>query len=148
MAYLTGDASLAEDLTQETFVSAWAGIGSYKGQASLGTWLHGIAYHKFIDSRRRLERHDTLITGLKQAGRDGPETSNPLHQLTADENSRFLYEAICRLESSDYLMIVLHYIQGLSFREMAKVLDKPVGTVKSRTSQALKRLKAFLTGRV
>ncbi len=148
MAYLTGDTNLAEDLTQETFASAWANIGRYKGRASLGTWLHKIAYHKFIDSKRSRQRYAAMMDRLKQDSRSVEETLNPLYKLTADEHSRLLYEAMHNLESFDYLMIVLHYIQDLSFREMAKVLDEPVGTVKWRTSQALKRLKAFLTGRV
>ena len=148
MAYLTGDVSLAEDLTQEAFASAWANIGRYEGRASLGTWLHQIAYHKFVDSRRRLRHHSNLKVRLKQQRHDVPETSNPLYRLTADEHLRLLYEAMHKLESAEHIAIVLHYTQGLSFREMAKVLDEPVGTVKWRTSQALKRLKAFLTGRV
>jgi len=148
MAYLTGDVNLAEDLTQEAFASAWANIGRYEGRASLGTWLHQIAYHKFIDSRRSLQHHSDLKVRLKQQRHNVPETSNPLHRLTTDEHLRFLYEAMRKLESSEYIAIVLHYTQGLSFREMAEVLDEPVGTVKGRTSRALKRLKAFLTGRV
>lgn len=148
LAYLTSDASLAEDLTQETFVSAWANITRFKGRASLGTWLHRIAYHKFVDSRRNSERHVASMSGLQQGQRDVPETLNPLYRLMADEHSRLLYEAIHRLESFEYVAIVLHYIQGLSFREMAKVLDEPVGTVKWRTSRALKKLRTFLIGRV
>lgn len=148
VAYLTGDAELAEDLTQETFVSAWANIKQYKGQALLRTWLHRIAYHKFIDSKRELERQAALIDKLKQDSCDVPETLGPLFRVTADEQSRVLYEAMCKLGSREYLMIVLHYIQDLSFRQMAEVLDEPSGTVKWRTSRALKRLKEFLTGRV
>jgi len=148
MAYLTGDSSLAEDLTQETFVSAWANIGRYRWRASLKTWLHKIAYNKFVDSKRKLERQSALINELRQQNYDVPETLNPLYQVTVDEHIGFLCEAIQDLEWSDYIVIVLHYIQELSFREMAKVLDEPVGTTKWRTSQALKRLKASLTGRV
>ena len=148
LAYLTSDASFAEDLTQETFASAWANIGRFKGRASIGTWLHKIAYNKFIDSRRNQERQVASMSGLGKGQRDVPETLNPLYRLMADEDSRLLYEAIRRLESFEYVAIVLHYIQGLSFREMAKVLDVPVGTVKWQTSHALKRLKGFLTGRV
>lgn len=148
LAYLTGDASLAEDLTQETFVAAWANIRRYRARASFATWLHKIAYHKFIDSGRRLQRHAALIAGLKQDSPDVQETLDPLHQLTSDEHSRLLYEAMHRLEPFEHITIVLHYIQGLSFREMARVLDEPAGTVKWRTSQALKRLKEFLTNRV
>jgi RNA polymerase sigma-70 factor (ECF subfamily) len=147
MAYLTNDASLAEDLTQETFVSAWTGIHRFKGRASLGTWLHRIAYNKFVDSRRNMDRHAASMAGLGSEQHRMPETSNPLARIMAHEHSRLLYEAIRRLESAEYIVIVLHYIQGLSFREMAKVLDEPVGTVKWQTSHALKRLKGFLTGR-
>ncbi len=142
------DPTEAEDLTQETFTAAWANIDGYKAQASIGTWLHKIAYHKFIDSKRRLERHVTLMAKLKKEGRNLRKPSNPLQQLMADEDSRLMYEAMCRLELEEYIVIVLHYIQGLSFREMAKVLDEAVGTVKWRTSKALKRLKAFLSSKV
>ncbi|MHC4456057.1 MAG: RNA polymerase sigma factor [Planctomycetota bacterium] len=148
MAYLTGDEGLAEDLTQETFTSAWANIDSYKGRASLGTWLHKIAYHKFIDSKRGLKHHATFMAGLKEKKKNSDESYNPLYQLTSDEHTRLLHKAICSLESPEYIVIVLHYIQELSFREMAKVLDEPAGTVKWRTSHALKRLKKLLSGRV
>ena len=148
MAYLTEDVNLAEDLTQETFAAAWANINGYKAQASIGTWLHKIAYHKFIDSKRRLERHVTLMAKLKEEGHNVRKPSNPLQHLTADEDSRLMYEAMCRLELEEYMVIVLHYIQELSFREMAEVLNEAVGTVKWRTSKTLKKLKAFLSGKV
>ena len=147
MVYLTNGASLAEDLTQETFASAWANISGYKGRASLKTWLHRIAYHKFIDSKRRLQRHTAVIDKLKQDSSGSMETVNPLHRLMADEHLRILYEEMHRLQTPEYLVIVLHYIQDLSFREMAKVLNKPAGTVKWRTSRALKRLKRSLNGK-
>ncbi len=148
MAYLTRDTNLAEELTQETFASAWANIDSFRSRASLGTWLHRIAYRKFIDSTRRIQRDATLVNRLESQNEAAAEASDPLQQLTADENNRLLYEAMRRLKSPEYIVIVLHYIQGLSFREVAKVLDKPTGTVKWQTSRALKRLKVYLTGRV
>ncbi len=148
MAYLTRDSNLAEELTQETFASAWANIDSFRSRASLGTWLHRIAYRKFIDSTRRLQRDVVLANNLEQQKDTASESSDPLHRLTADENNRLLYEAMRKLKSSDYMVIVLHYIQGLSFREVGKVLDKPVGTVKWQTSRALKKLKSNLTGGV
>jgi RNA polymerase sigma-70 factor (ECF subfamily) len=148
MAYLTQDTHLAEDLTQETFASAWANINGFKGRASFGTWLHQIAYRKFIDSRRRLQREAALATRLKEEEDDSEQRSNPLLRLAADENSRILYAAIRTLNSSEYMVIVLHYIQGLSYREMAEILDVPIGTVKWQTSRALKNLKKHLSGRI
>ena len=148
MAYLTHDTSLAEELTQETFASAWANIDSFRSRASLGTWLHRIAYRKFIDSTRRQKRDVALVGRVAPKNDTAPESSDPLHRLIADENYRLLYQAMRMLKSSEYTVLVLHYIQGLSFRQVAKVLDRPVGTVKWQTSRALKNLKSYLTGRV
>ncbi len=148
MAYLARDRTLAEELTQETFACAWENIARYKGRSSLATWLHKIAYHKFIDSRRRLRRDSALKAGLMRDSSRAPENSDPLQKLTADENFRFLYEAMQGLKSSEYVVIVLHYIQGLSLSEVARVLNRPTGTVKWQTSRALKKLKTHLAGRV
>ena len=148
MAYLTTDVRQAEDLTQETFLAAWANIDKFKGRASLGTWLHNIAYNKFIDSKRKCQRRTVLLNKLKQHHSGVPETLDPVNQVITDESSRLLYEALRQLESCDYVLILLHYIQGLSFRQMAEVLDKPAGTIKWQISRALKKLRAFLVGRV
>jgi RNA polymerase sigma-70 factor (ECF subfamily) len=145
---LTRNTDLAEDLTQETFAAAWANIHSFKGRASFRTWLHQIAYRKFIDSRRRLQRDAALAATLRKEQNDSERTSNPLSRLAADEDSRILYDAIRTLNSHEYVAVVLHYIQGLSFREMAQVLDVPIGTVKWQNSRALKNLKELLTGRI
>ena len=148
LAYLTADKSLAEDLTQAAFASAWEKIDDYKGRASIKTWLHRIAYNKFIDSVRSQQRQNSLISKLNNPGSKVSQSSNPLNQLMADENSRLLFQAMCRLNSSLYLVIVLHYIQDLSFRQMAKVLNEPIGTVKWRTNSALKKLRKILAGRI
>jgi RNA polymerase sigma-70 factor (ECF subfamily) len=148
MAYLTRDTGLAEELTQETFASAWANIGRFKARASFQTWLHTIAYRKFIDSKRSNRRDTDLMAALEVENDNATQASNPLHRLTEDENTRLLYEAMRSLKQAEYIAILLHYIQGLSFRQVAKVLNQPVGTVKWRTSRALKTLKQYLSGRV
>ncbi len=148
MAYLTRDTGLAEELTQETFASAWANIDSFKARSSFQTWLHTIAYRKFIDSKRSHRRDADLMAGLEVENDNATQDSNPLHRLSADENTRLLYEAMRSLKQAEYIAILLHYIQGLSFRQVAKVLNQPVGTVKWQTSRALKTLKQYLSGRV
>jgi RNA polymerase sigma-70 factor (ECF subfamily) len=148
MAYLTRDTGLAEELTQETFASAWANIHSFKARSSFQTWLHRIAYRKFIDSKRSHSRDAALMAGLEVENDNAMQASNPLKRLTADEHTRMLYEAMSSLKQAEYIVIILHYIQGLSFRQVAKVLKQPVGTVKWQNSRALKTLKQFLSGRV
>ena len=78
MAYLTRDTGLADELTQETFASAWANIDSFKGWTSPGTWLHRLAYRKFIDSTRRLKRDAAFLNGLESQNEAAAEHSDPL----------------------------------------------------------------------
>ena len=65
-----------------------------------------------------------------------------------DEHTSLLYQALQKLQYAEYLLIVLHYFQHLSFRDMAHILDEPIGTIKWRNSKALKNLKYLLTDRV
>ena len=148
MVYLTGDKNRSEDLTQDTFVAAWANIDGLRDHASLKSWLHQIAYRKFIDSQRATKHNRTLLKNMAEATSDIAETPNPLYQVMADEHSALLYDAIGKLEPSQYLLIILHYFQGLSFREMTAVLGRPTGTVKWQIGKALKTLKSFLSERV
>ena len=144
MAYLSGDRTVAEDLTQETFSSAWAKIDSCKGSTTFKSWLYRIAYHKFIDSKRQLTRSSAFTAKLIEQGGNINKSPDPLDCSTSNEEAGLLYEAMAKLKPTEYVVIVLHYVQGLSFREMAKVLDRSVGTIKWRTSRALKKLKGIL----
>jgi RNA polymerase sigma-70 factor (ECF subfamily) len=139
---LCGDPILAEDLTQETFAAAWVGMSSFVGASSLGTWLHRIAYRKSVDAGRRkahpLDHSEGAVDRLCSATRD------PAQEAIAEEQSLRLQRALEKLPPAERDVVVLHYLQGLSFREMAEVLGEPAGTVKWRTGRALERLRTFL----
>ena len=66
----------------------------------------------------------------------------------AGDEARRLYRALYRLGAPERTLLVLHYLQGLSYRAMASVLDEPTGTVKWRTAEALQRLRALLCDEV
>jgi RNA polymerase sigma-70 factor (ECF subfamily) len=142
VAHLTRDVHQAEDLTQETFTTAWEKIASFEGRATLATWLHRIAYTKFIDAQRARRRASGLVEHVSSA-RVGP--ADPLEAAIADDEAGHLARALDRLDTPERTLLVLHYFQGLSYREMAVVLDEPTGTVKWRTSEALVRLRVILT---
>ena len=148
LVYLSGNANLSEDLTQETFISAWANIDQFEGRASLKSWLHRIAYNKFLDSERSSKKHSDLTAGLKEDGSNEQKSFDPLHKISQDEHSRILFEAMNKLEPAEYVVIVLHYIQDFSYSEMTNILKEPVGTIKWRTNKTLKKLKEILTGRI
>jgi RNA polymerase sigma-70 factor (ECF subfamily) len=141
LVHLTRDEHQAEDLTQETFAAAWEKIATFVGHASLGTWLHRIAYTKFIDAQRRRRRTTDLLQRLEIPG---VSPADPLATLAAADEVRHLYRALHELVPDDRTVLVLHYLQGLSYREMATVLAEPAGTVKWRTSEALNHLRALL----
>jgi RNA polymerase sigma-70 factor (ECF subfamily) len=145
LLHLTRDIPWAEDLTQETFVCAWEHIARFEGRSTLATWLHRIAYTKFIDSQRSERRAATLREHVESTA-SSPD--DPLETAMAVDEARRLYAALDELDSADRTLLVLHYLQGLSYREMASVLDEPTGTVKWRTGEALKCLRRLLADEV
>ena len=145
LVHLTGDVHQAEDLTQETFVSAWEKIGAFQGRATLATWLYRIAYTKFIDGRRSQQRTTGMLKRLASPVARPPD---PLETVMADDQARQLYRALNELDASERTVLVLHYLQGLSYRDMAAVLEEPTGTLKWRTSEALDRLRTVLSDEV
>src|SRR5262249_55576264 len=120
-------------------------IATFQGRATLATWLHRIAYTKFIDAHRA-ERRAAGMRERLLSHRAAP--SDPLDAVMADDEAQRLYRALGGLEEPTRTVVVLHYLQGLSYREMAAVLDEPTGTVKWRTAEALNCLRALLDDEV
>ena len=143
LVHLCRDAHLAEDLTQETFLIAWTKIATFKAASSLHTWLHTIAYRKFIDTCRRGERtvRTTTETPLDAAQSN---VANPSESAMKTEQARRLHTALDRLVPTERDILVLHYLQGMSYQEMSVVLEEPTGTLKWRTRQSLESLRTAL----
>jgi RNA polymerase sigma-70 factor (ECF subfamily) len=141
LAHLTRDAHAAEDLCQDTFAAAWAHLGTFAGGSSLATWLHRIAYRRFLDSVRPARQGRAP---LEEEPREQAESIDPLAGIVADEQARALHAALDRLGASDRQVLAMHYLVGLSYRQIADVTGEPAGTVKWRTSAALTRLRKVL----
>jgi RNA polymerase sigma-70 factor, ECF subfamily len=145
LVHLTRDVHEAEDLTQETFAAAWEKLAAFQGRSTLATWLHRIAYTKYVDAQRSRHRAVGMLDRLADS-RTAP--ADPLDAVMADDESQRLYRVLHELNAPERTVLVLHYLQGLSYSEMAAVLDEPTGTVKWRTALALNRLRAMLTDEV
>ncbi len=145
LLFLTRDASLAEDMTQEVFASAWAAIEGFRGDALVKTWLRRIAYNLFLDAQRRRRRDASLVgkRGEDEAG----VAADPLSRIMTDEHLGRMYRAMDDLEDQDRAILLLHYLDGLSYREMARVLHQPAGTLKWMTHDALVKLRAQVIGK-
>ena len=134
MRNLTRRIEDAEDLTQQTFLTARRQAGSFKGNSSLRTWLHRVAFHEYTHWKRRQRRTETLSPALAthEAG------------FHACIEAASLLDALHRLPDLHREAFLLHEVQELSLVEVAKVVGKPVGTVKSRLFHARKMLRSML----
>jgi RNA polymerase sigma-70 factor (ECF subfamily) len=147
LVHLCRDAHRAEDLTQETFAAAWAGIGGFGGTSSLRTWLYQIAYRKFLDAqRRRVVADNAAITnGVEHVDRG---SADPMEAAMASEDVRQLYDAIGQLTADERDVVVMHYLQGMKYEEIAEVLAVPAGTLRWRKSRALESLRRMMDEKV
>ncbi|MBB6049895.1 RNA polymerase sigma factor [Armatimonas rosea] len=130
---LTGSPALAEDLTQETFLTAYQRLADWRGTGALSTWLCGIAVKHHLAARRKshftetLDAHEELAADL---------TSDPLARYTQHEAKQALNTAISALPLPYREVFVLVRVQELRYREVAELLEIPLGTVQSRLAQA------------
>jgi len=132
---LTGNKEDAEDLTQQTFLRAWEALPSFRGDSSLSTWLHSIAYREYthwLRSRREFVPLDEIV--------DMPD-----EQANQNLEAVLLRWAIYRLDPEHREVFVLYYVQGFSVSEIAKIIGVPAGTVKSRLFFARQKLKELLS---
>jgi len=140
---LCRDRHIAEDLTQETFAAAWANIDAYQGSSSIRTWLHRIAYRKFVDMYRR--RAVTVAATLNKITEPAVlNTPSPAEAVLIEEQAYAVREAMEMLSAPERDLLILRYFQELGFKEVSEVLDEPIGTLKWRASQALTKLRSLL----
>jgi RNA polymerase sigma-70 factor (ECF subfamily) len=140
LVHLTRDTHRAEDLCQETFAAAWAKIDSFAGESSIATWLHRIAYRQFLDWLRAGKRERTDQKPIEPS----TDSVEPLAALFDDEETKSLYAALDRIDRPHREVLVLHYLLGFSYQEMAAIIEQPIGTMKWRTSVALEQMREIL----
>jgi RNA polymerase sigma-70 factor (ECF subfamily) len=145
LLFLTRDATAAEDMTQEVFASAWAALEGFRGDASVRTWLRRIAYNLFLDAQRRRKRDASRAD--ERGGSDSDVAADPLFRIMTDEYLARMYRAMGDLADQERAILLLHYLDGLSYREMARVLHQPAGTLKWMTHDALEKLRAQVIGK-
>lgn len=137
---LCNDAELAADLTQETFLEAWRGIHAFRGKSSLRTWLYTIAarvWHRKV----LLKRRETLPLTESLVAKEDPPEEITLRQFTQEAISR----ALLQVPDAVRAVLILHYRQEMTHAEIADALGLPLGTVKTRLYDGLRRLRRILS---
>lgn len=132
---MCGDACLAEDAAQTAFINAWQHLASYKPTSSLRSWLYRIAINAALDMLRK--EKPTSDPGPADLSSPG----NPLEALVEkNEMCKVVQKAIQVLPPASRAVLVLREYEGMSYQEIAQVLDIPQGTVMSRLNYARTRL--------
>ncbi len=142
---ITENAADAEEAAQDGFVKAWQALGRFRPGEPLRPWLLTIVANEARNRRRSAGRRETLALRVPagQPGGDGDEPS-PEAAVLARERRATLLDALRRLPDADREVVAYRYLLDLSEAETAHALGVPLGTVKSRLSRALERLRAAL----
>src|SRR5580698_6690627 len=143
----TGSVPDAEDVTLEIFHGIYKSIGRFRGNSSLGTWIYRIAMNNCLEFRRK-RRLDVVPYDEELSLATTNWRHDPVQSASRQELSEKVEAAINSLSPLHRDVIVLHELQGLTYQEVAATLNVPVGTVKSRLSNAFRRLRELLGGYV
>jgi RNA polymerase sigma-70 factor (ECF subfamily) len=151
---MLNDPADAADTTQEVFLKVFRGMRRFQGEASLKTWIYRIAIHEASNHRRWWFRHKGREASMPDTGRESTAFSKALvdsgpspFECAAQEEVRAKVEAELRLVPEPYRStVILRDIEGLSYEEIAEILEVSLGTVKSRLMRGREALKKRLVG--
>lgn len=133
---VTFDRALAEDLTQETMIRAVERIGQFEGRSRFSTWLISIATRLYLDWLRREKRERRAA--VRAAG------EQPLWHKAPSADVQGLMAALQALPRDVALPVVLKHYYGYTYEEIARWMEIPVGTVKSRIHGGVRALRRGL----
>jgi RNA polymerase sigma-70 factor (ECF subfamily) len=139
-----GNSDLAEEITQSAFCTMAAKIGNYTETGRFESWLFRIAVNRLRDEMRRRKRHATPVEDEKLVGMAGAANEEEKALGSDQPEVVALREAMTQLSDADQQIVHLRHFGGLSFKQIADILDQPLGTVLARQHRALKKLKDLI----
>ena len=140
------DVQLAEDVVQQVFLATWQGTGYDPKRGAVSTWLLSVTHHKAVDAvRREGNRRKRLASeqALLEVAAAGPGPDDETWQRLRADRTR---AALRLLPAEQREVVLLAYYGGYTQREIADMTGLPLGTVKSRTLAAMRRLRDHLGG--
>lgn len=149
----TGRADEAEELTQDIFMHLLSALRTFDASGSLPAWLQRVARNYAIDHYRRRRRERSMVVDgeeseeLVAVARDTTGGNDPHRALEEKDLAAFLRQVIDRLPSDLGQAVILRDLQGMTYEDMASVLEIPLGTVKSRINRGRLELGKLLRRR-
>lgn len=144
-----GDASRAEQATQDAFVRAWEKLGSFRGESRFSTWMHRLTVNVVLGEHRLLRRwvtfEDEVQSGVE--GQEGVEGLDPIEPLRQEDiGSRIdLERALAKLPKGARTVLMLHDIEGYQHDEISELTGIAIGTSKAQLHRARRLLQAMLS---
>jgi RNA polymerase sigma-70 factor (ECF subfamily) len=129
-----GDAALADDLAQETFLEAYRKLGQFRGEGSFASWLFQIGYSRYLMHARK-HKFEPLV----EIAEGSRETETALHAKLD------LEAALAKIHPAKRAALTLCFSQGYSHEEAAKIIGVPLGTLKSHVLRGREEVRAMLS---
>ena len=146
---LLGSHADAEEVTQEAFLKAFEKLGGFRQDSSFYTWLFKIATNEALSRRRKKSRFGFFSIFAGKDDDPQPDLPNkkqpqPDRPMIANENAAAVRKALGKLDMEFRAVVVMRDMEDMNYNEIAKVLDIPIGTVKSRINRARLMLRDML----
>ena len=141
---MLGDYDDAAETAQEVFLSAYRAIGQFRGDANFSTWLYRIALNHATTRRKTMNTHHQRQVPIENTEPLSDPQPGPAESMEKKEIRETVQRALNSLSADDATVILLRDLQDVSYDEVARVLEVPVGTVKSRLHRARQALKSEL----
>ncbi len=148
---MVGDRLTAEEITQDVFLNAWNGAGSYRsGRAQVNTWLTSIARHRSIDVLRRWgSRAEQHAVSWAQPELESIQSEDePQEEVALRLEQEKVRQAVAQLPEAQRETLALAYFKGYTHQQIADALHEPLGTVKTRIRLAMQKLRLSLQDQV
>ena len=136
----------ATEITQDTFLAAWQGLPSFRGDARFPTWLYRIAYNCSLKQLQLRKRDRALQVALEAEktleNADDEQRENA--ELDARDRQLLVQEHLSHLPAKYRIVLILRHLQDMTYEEMAEILTMPIGTIKTHLFRARNLLKERL----
>lgn len=136
----------ATEITQETFLAAWQGLPSFRGDARFPTWLYRIAYNCSLKQLERRKRDRALQVALEAEKflEDANDERRENAELDTHDRQVLIQEHLSHLPAKYRIVLILRHLQDMTYEEMAEILTIPIGTIKTHLFRARNLLKERL----
>jgi RNA polymerase sigma-70 factor (ECF subfamily) len=148
LLHLLGSTEDAQDVAQDAFVQAFEKLVTFRGQSQFYSWLFRIAFNTAVSAKRKSKRMKVSLDGQRDASgqelSDHRPSSAPSYAMDVCDRQRVVRQALDELSEEFRTALVLKEIDGMSYEEIADVVDVPLGTVRSRIHRARLELREKL----